>query len=84
MREIALSGSSVGHRNCERRVGAEGSGERGQGEAGEEELSAGLPAAEQPLLPVLTTTTTTTTKQAAAAAPGRRGEEEELCLSVKL
>lgn len=72
MREIGLSGSSVGHRNCECRVGAEGTGERGQGEAGEEELSAGLPAAEPPVL----------NKQAAAAG-GRRGEDEQ-CLSVKL
>lgn len=75
MREICLSGSSIGHRNCECRVGAEGTGERGQGEAGEEELSAGLPAAEQPLLPVL--------KKQAAAAGGRRGEDEQ-CLGVRL
>lgn len=51
MREFGLSGFPVSHRNCESRVGAEGNGERGQGEAGEEELSSGLPAAEQPLLP---------------------------------
>lgn len=75
MRGIGLSGSSIGHRNCECRVGAEGTGERGQGEAGEEELSAGLPAAEQPLLPAL--------KKQAAAAGGRRGEDEQ-CLGVKL
>lgn len=75
MREIGPSGSSVGLRNCERSVGAEGAGERGQGEAGEEGLSSGLPAAEQPLLPVLE-------KQAAAAAGGRRGEHER-CLGVK-
>ncbi|TNN27674.1 hypothetical protein EYF80_062180 [Liparis tanakae] len=43
MREIGLSGSSVGHRSC--------AGARGQAEAGQQELSAGLPAAEQPLLP---------------------------------
>lgn len=50
MRELGLSGSSVGYRDSERsRVAAEGTGERGQAEAGEEELSAGLPAAEQPL-----------------------------------
>ena len=49
MRELGPSGSSVGHRDSECGVGAEGAGERGQGEAGEEELSAGLPAAEQPL-----------------------------------
>ncbi|KAI9532190.1 hypothetical protein NQZ68_034396 [Dissostichus eleginoides] len=73
MREIGLSGSSVGHRSCEWRVGAECTGERGQGEAREEELSAGLPAAKQSLLPVLQ-------KQAAG---GRRGEDEQ-CLSVKL
>lgn len=75
MREICLSGSSIGHRNCKCRVGAEGTGERGQGEAGEEELSAGLPAAEQPLLPV--------PKKQAAAAGGRRGEDEQ-CLGVRL
>ncbi|KAK5922064.1 hypothetical protein CgunFtcFv8_019366 [Champsocephalus gunnari] len=72
MREIGLSGSSVGHRSCEWRVGAECTGERGQGEAREEELSAGLPAAKQSLLPVLQ-------KQAAG---GRRGEDEQ-CLSNK-
>ncbi|KAK5862072.1 hypothetical protein PBY51_017503 [Eleginops maclovinus] len=75
MREIGLSGSSVGHRSRECRVGAECTGERGQGEAGEEELSGGLPAAKQPLLPVL--------QKQAAAAGGRRGEDEQ-CLSVKL
>lgn len=77
MREIGLSGSPVGHRNRECRVGAEGTGERGQGDAGEEGLSAGLPAAEQPLLPV------PKEEAAAAAAGGRRGEDER-CLSVKL
>ena len=49
MRELGPSGSSVGHRDSEWGVGAGVSGEGGQGEAGQEELSAGLPAAEQPL-----------------------------------
>lgn len=75
MRLIGLSGSSVGYRNCERKIGAEeGTGERGQGEAGEEELSAGLPAAVQPLpLPLVPVSE----EQAAAAARGRRGEDEQ-------
>jgi len=68
MREIGLSGSSVGHRSC----APQGAGARGQGEAGQEELSAGLPAAEQPLLlPVLQR----------QAAGWRRGEDER-CLGV--
>lgn len=71
MREIGLSGSSVGHRNCV----AEDTGERGQGEAGGAELSAGLPAAGQPLLPVL--------KKQGAAAGGKQGEDEQ-CFAVKL
>lgn len=75
MREIGLSGSSVGYRDCECRLGAEGTGERGQGEAGEEELTAGLAAAEQPLLPEL--------EKQAAAAGGRRGEDEK-CLRMNL
>lgn len=78
MRLIGLSGSSVGYRNCERRIGAEeGTGERGQGEAGEEELSPGLPAAEQPLhLPLVRESE----EQAAAAASARgRREEDEQC-----
>lgn len=52
MREIRLSRYSVGYRGNGRGIGGEGNGARGQGEAGEEELSALLPAAEQPL-PVL-------------------------------
>lgn len=69
MREIGPSGSSVGHRDCdcECGVGAEATGERAQGEAGEEELSVGLPTTEQPLLPVLHT------QAIAATAGGRRG-----------
>lgn len=79
MRAIGLSGSCIGHRNCECGVGAEGTGERGQGVTGEAEHSAGLATAEEPLLPVLE-------KQAAAAAAaarGRRGKDEQ-CLRVKL
>lgn len=63
MREIRHSGFSVGYRgngsgiasqreDCVLRVGGEGTGARGLGEAGDEELSPRLPAAEQPL-PVL-------------------------------
>lgn len=57
----------------------EGTGEeeRGQGEAGEEELSAGLPNEEQPLLLL------ELKKKQAAAAGWRRGEDEH-CLTVKL
>lgn len=53
-----------------------GGGHRGErtGRGGEGELSAGLPATDQPLLPVL--------KKQAAAAGEKRGEDEQ-CLSVK-
>lgn len=63
MRESRLRGSFVGYRgngsgiksepeDCERVVGKRG-GEWEQGEAGSTEPTAGLSAAEQPLLPVL-------------------------------
>jgi len=78
MREIGHSGSSVGHRDCECRVGPEGNGERGREEAGVEELSSGLSATELPLLPLLPLL-----EKRAAVTGGRRGEDEQ-CLSVKL
>lgn len=67
MRGTALSGSSVGHGDCACGLGPEGAGETGREEAGEEALSSGLAAADQPLLPEL--------QKLAAAAGGRRGED---------
>lgn len=74
MRASGTSGASIGQRDCECRVGAEGTGGwRRPGEAGqreeEEELSAGPPAAQKPLL------LERHTQAAAAAAGGRRGED---------
>lgn len=50
MREIVLSGSAIDHRICDCRVGAEGTGKKGQGEAGEAEPPAESFAVEEPLL----------------------------------
>lgn len=50
MREIVLSGSAIDHRICDCRVGAEGTGKKGQGEAGEAEPPAEVFALEEPLL----------------------------------
>lgn len=73
MRASGPSGASIGQWDCECRVGAEGARGRRRpvkdGQREEEELSAGLPAAHQPLLPERHSQAA-----AAAAAGGRRGE----------
>lgn len=53
MRELALSGSAIDHRICDCWVGAEGTGKKGQGEAGEAEPPAEVFAFEEPLLLLL-------------------------------
>lgn len=54
MREIVLSGSAIDHWICDCRVGAEGTGKKGRGEAGEAEPPAEVFALEEPLpLPLL-------------------------------
>lgn len=51
MRELALSGSAIDRWSCDCCwVGAEGTGKKGQGEAGEAEPTAGAFAFEEPLL----------------------------------
>lgn len=53
MRELALSGSAIDHWICDCGVGAEGTGKKGQGEAGEADPPAEVFAFEEPLLPPL-------------------------------